>query len=81
MAFPGQRNFLDQLVHLSGSLPSPLKNDRKIQKAWFPAQKTDNPTKPDFLAAAKKAIEQLGVNADRAELLQCADRTLEKSRR
>lgn len=81
MAFPGQRNLLDQLVHLSCSSPTPAKDDRKIQKAWFPASKSDNTTKPDFLAAAKKAIEQLGVNADRAELLRCADRTLEKSRR
>jgi hypothetical protein len=81
MAFPGQRNLLDQLVHLSRSPSSHEPDDRKIQKAWFPARKSDNTTKPDFLTAAKIAIEQLGVNADRAELLRCADRTLEKSRR
>ncbi len=81
MAFPGQRNLLDQLVYLSCSSPTPAKDDCKIQKARFPARKSDNTIKPDFLAAAKKAIEQLGVNADRAELLRCADRTLEKSRR
>ncbi|WP_419739422.1 hypothetical protein [Ruegeria sp.] len=80
MAFPVQRSFLDQLVHLSVSLPSPPKDDRRIQKAWFPTQKSNNTPDPDFLTAAKKAIEQLGVNADRAELLRCADRTLEKSR-
>jgi hypothetical protein len=81
MVFPGQRNLLDQLVHLSRSPSSHEPDDRKIQKAWFPARKSDNTTKPDFLTAAKIAIEQLGVNADRAELLRCADRTLEKSRR
>ncbi|WP_170763197.1 hypothetical protein [Ruegeria lacuscaerulensis] len=72
---------MDQLVHLSCNSLTPAKDDRKIPKAWFPARKTDTTTKPDFLAAAKKAIEQFGVNADRAELLRCADHTLEKSRR
>lgn len=81
MAFLGQRDLLDQLVHLSCSSSSPAKDDRTIQKAWFPAQKPDNLTTPEFLAAAKKAIEQLGVNADRADLFRCADRTLEKSHR
>lgn len=81
MEFPGQRNLLDQLLHLSCSSPSPVKDDLRIQKAWFPARKSDYTTKPDSLAVAKKAIEQLGVNADRAELLRCADRTLQKSRR
>ncbi len=81
MVFPGQRNLFDQLVHLSYSSPSSANDDRRIQKAWIPARKSGNTTKPDFLAAAKKAIEQLGVNADRAELLRCADLTLENSRR
>lgn len=65
LAFADRRNLFDQFVHLSCSSLAPAKDDRTFQKTRLPARNSENLTKPDFLAAVKKAIEQIGVKADR----------------
>lgn len=81
-AFPHRRKLVDRLASLAGDL--------RILGAWSgdnleglpkrqPVYISASP-QPQYLAAAKLAIIQLGANADRGELLKYADSILQSVR-
>lgn len=71
-----------------GSADSPLRQFAKPWDRWskkkqiprFPARRSTNTAKPEYLAAVRQAIEQLGVAATRAELRRRAEQILETIR-
>ena len=79
VAFPHQRKLLVRLVRRAGGLLSRRVEKRKDQ---FPRQRAAImiTAGPEYLTAARNAIDRLGETADRGDLLQCAERILESSR-
>lgn len=81
-AFPHRRKLVDGLASLAGDL--------RILGAWSGDNLEGQPKRqplcisaspqPEYLAAAKLAIIQLGANADRGELLKYADSILQSVR-
>lgn len=81
-AFPYKRRLLDRVMRLAGSLPTCQSQDvgeKKDQSPGYQSTRT-NVAKPEYLAAAKQAISQLGETADRSKLLRCAEMILEATR-
>lgn len=82
IAFPYKRKLLAQVIRLAGSLPNYQGQDAEKKSDQSPAYKSASPNvaRPEYLAAAKQAISQLGETADRGELLRCAEMILETTR-
>lgn len=82
-AFPHQRKILDRLRRLKDSLPIGKNVYGRSRVARNSGQGVTNPVagRPEYLAAARQAIEQLGATADRGELLQHAERIWETARK
>ncbi len=81
-AFPHRRKLVDRLASLAGKLRilSVWSGDNlKGQLKRHPAYISASP-QPEYLAAAKLAIIQLGANADRSELLKYAESILQSAR-
>ncbi|WP_254054513.1 hypothetical protein [Roseovarius sp. EL26] len=81
-AFPFQRKLLERLVCFAASIPNQqveVSNKRSGRLLW---QTSINPVKagPEYLAAARQAIIQLGEAAERGELLRCAESILRNAR-
>jgi len=81
-AFPNRRKLLNRLVRLADSLPSRKIEGREKRIDQFLGQRINSiiTARPEFLAAAKQAIDQLGDAADRSELLRCAETILNTTR-
>ncbi|MCX7561443.1 hypothetical protein OS190_17905 [Sulfitobacter sp. F26204] len=81
-AFPHRRKLVDRLASLAGD----LRNLRVWSGDNLKGQPKRHPTyisaspQPEYLAAAKLAIIQLGANADRVELLRYAESILQSAR-
>lgn len=69
-------------MRLAGSLPNYQSRDVVKKNDQSPAYKSARPNvaRPEYLAAAKQAISQLGETADRVELLRYAEKILETAR-
>lgn len=81
-AFPHRRKLVDRLANLAGKprilrvwSGDNLEGQPKRQPAYISAS-----PQPEYLAAAKLAIIQLGANADRSELLKYAESILQAAR-
>lgn len=82
IAFPHKRKLVDRLSRLAKSLPrqrsreggDPRNQSRSncAGTAYVPRQ--------EYLQAARRAIDQLGENAERSDLLNCAAKFLESAR-
>lgn len=81
-AFLYQRKLLKRLARLLVIMPNQKVGVSNKRTARFSRQATIKPTKagPEYLAAARQAIDQLGEIADRGELLQCAEMILISTR-
>ena len=82
IAFPHKRKLVDRLARLAESLPRQrsregggLKNQSRTNCAG-----TAHAPRQEYLQAARRAIDQLGENADRFDLLNCAAKFLESAR-
>ncbi|WP_243254665.1 hypothetical protein [Sulfitobacter indolifex] len=81
-AFPYKRKLLARVMRLAASLPNyqirevEKKND---QSAVYKSARPNAP-RPEYLAAAKQAISQLGESAERSDLLRCAETFLKEAR-
>ncbi|MEO1544123.1 MAG: hypothetical protein AAFR75_08910 [Pseudomonadota bacterium] len=82
IAFPHKRKLVERLARLSESLPSQrsregegLKNQSRTNCAG-----TAHAPRQEYLQAARRAIDQLGENAERSDLLICAAKFLESAR-
>lgn len=82
LAFPHQRKLLVRLVRRADGLPSRRDKDLEERNDQFPRQRTAGmiTAEPEYLTAARNAIDQLGETADRGDLLQCAERILKLTR-
>ena len=80
-AFPYQRKLLERLARLADSMPNKKIEGDNRRTVRFSGQATIKPIKavPEYLAAARQAINQLGEIADRGELLQCAESILKST--
>lgn len=81
-AFPHKRKLVDRLARLADDLPSlgvESGENHKGQSKWQPKYFTASP-QPEYLAAARQAIAQLGTTADRGELLRHAENILQTTR-
>jgi hypothetical protein len=82
IAFPHKRKLVDRLARLSESLP----RQRSLEGGGFKNQSRTNcastahAPRQEYLQAARKAIDQLGKNAERSDLLNCAAKFLENAR-
>ncbi len=81
-AFPHKRKLVDRLARLAESLPRQrsregggLKNQSRTNCAG-----TAHAPRQEYLQAARRAIDQLGENAERSDLLNCAAKFLECAR-
>ena len=83
LAFTHLRKLLDRLVRISGVLPRSKTESGKGRTAQPHGQSETNiaTPRPEYLAAARQAIDQLGEAVDHGELLQCAESILETERR
>lgn len=82
IAFPHKRKLVDRLARLAESLPRQrsregggLKNQSRTNCAG-----TAHAPRQEYLQAARRAIDQLGENAERSDLLNCAAKFLESAR-
>jgi len=82
MAFPQRRKILDRLASLADDLPFLGAGSDENHVGWSQTQRTyfAATPQPEYLAAAKQAINQLGATVDRGELLRRAESILEASR-
>ena len=82
MAFPQRRNILDRLASLADDLPFPGAGSGENHVGRSQRQHTDFAAtpQPEYLTAAREAINQLGATVDRGELLRRAESILETSR-
>ena len=81
-AFPHERKLVNRLASLAGDLPLlgvGSKENHKGRSKRHPTYISASP-QPEYLAAAKLAIIQLGANADRGELLRYAESILQSAR-
>jgi len=81
-AFPYKRKLLARVMRLAVSLPNFQSREVEKKNDQSPAYRSARPNVagPEYLAAAKQAISQLGETADRGELLRCAEVILETTR-
>lgn len=81
-AFPYKRKLLARVMRLAGSLPNYQSRDAEKKNDQSPAYNSTRPNVvgPEYLAAAKQAISQLGETADRGELLRYAEKILVTAR-
>ena len=81
-AFPYKRKLLARVLRLAGNLPNHPKRPVDKEKEQSPSDKSARPNMagPEYLAAAKQAINQLGETADRYDLLRCAEKILKTKR-
>jgi hypothetical protein len=81
-AFPHQRELLDRLVRLAGRLPHlrTMSGQRLTVRSQGLRTTSKITSRPEYLAAARQAINQLGETAERGELLRCAENILETTR-
>ena len=78
-AFPYQRKLLARLLRLTNSLPNLHSRDVEKGNDRSSGQRFARPftAGPEYMAAAKRAISQLGETADHGDLLRCAETILE----
>ncbi len=81
IAFPHKRKVVDRLARLAESLPS-----QRSRKGGAPKNQsrkycagTAHVPRQEYLQAARRAIDQLGENAERSDLLNCAAKLLESA--
>ncbi|WP_161489461.1 TniQ family protein [Aquicoccus porphyridii] len=81
-AFPHKRKLLDRLARLAESLPQHRSREGASLKnhSWMNCAGTAPTPEPEYLEAARRAIDQLGKNAERSDLLNCAAEFLENAR-
>ena len=81
-AFPYKRKLLARVMRLAVSLPNYQSREVEKKNDQFRAYKSARPNvaRPEYLVAAKQAISQLGENAERSDLLRCAEAFLETTR-
>lgn len=81
-AFPSKRKLLARVMRLAVSLPNYQSRDAEKKNDQSPAYRSArrNVARPKYLVAAKQAISQLGENAERSDLLRCAETFLETAR-
>lgn len=81
-AFPYQRNLLARLVRLANNLPKSRSIDVEKKHDRLPNHTYARPitAAPEYLAAARQAIDQLGETAERSDLLRYAETILETMR-
>jgi hypothetical protein len=79
IAFPHKRKLVDHLAQLAESLPR-----QRSRKGGGPKNQsrtnyagTTHAPRQEYLLAARRAIDQLGENAERSDLLNCAAKLLE----
>ena len=82
-AFPRQKKLLDRLASLARDLPSLGTRNREKRTNRSRKQRTATiiTPQPEYLAAARQAINQLGETADSGDLLRCAEAILKTTRR
>ncbi|QIE47831.1 hypothetical protein G5B38_19530 (plasmid) [Pseudohalocynthiibacter aestuariivivens] len=81
--FPHKRKLVDRLASLVGDLPLRsvrIGENHKTRSKKHPTCITSSP-KPEYLAAARQAITELGATADGGELLRVAESILQTARR
>ena len=81
-AFPNQRKTLDRLVRIAGDLPNFRTVNGESRTGQPERERTSITTKPqpEYLSAARRAINQLGAVADCDELLRRAESIFESTR-
>jgi len=82
IAFPHKRKLVDRLARLAEILPSQRSREGgspKTQSRTNCAGTAHTP-RQEYLQAARRAIDQLGENAERSNLLKCAAKFLESAR-
>ena len=82
IAFPHKRKLVDRISRLAENLPRQrpregggLKNQSQTTYAG-----TTRAPRQEYLQAARRAIDHLGENAERSDLLNCAAKFLESAR-
>lgn len=81
IAFPHKRKLVDRLARLAESLPRQRSREGdgpKNQSRKYCAGTAHVP-RQEYLQAARRAIDQLGENAERSDLLNCAAKFLESA--
>lgn len=80
-AFPHKGKLVDHLARLAESLPRHSSQERGGLKNpfWTNCASAARTPKPEYLQAARRAIDQLGENAERSDLLNCAAKFLESA--
>ncbi len=80
-AFPHKRKVVDRLARLAESLPSQRSREVGAPKNQSRTNSTGTTLSPrqEYLQAARRAIDQLGENADRSDLLNRAVKFLESA--
>ena len=82
LAFPHKRKLLDRLASLAGDLPSfgTGGGEKRTDRSRRQRTATVITPQPEYLAAARQAIKQLGETADSGDLLRCAEAILKTTR-
>ena len=81
-AFPYKRKLLARVMRLAVSLPNYQSREveRKNDQSSPYKSARPNVARPEYLVEAKQAISQLGENAERSDLLMCAEKFLATAR-
>ncbi|WP_245897904.1 hypothetical protein [Pseudoprimorskyibacter insulae] len=81
IAFPHKGKLVDRLARLAESLPSQRSREVGAPKNQSRTNSTGMTHSPrqEYLQAARRAIDQLGENAERSDLLNCAVKFFESA--
>lgn len=82
IAFPHKRKLVDRLSRLAESLPRqrPREGGGPKNQSRTTYAGTTRAPRQEYLHAARRAIDHLGENAERSDLLNCAAKFLESAR-